>query len=229
MDIRIQIIVALVFSLVFPKSSISGVNCVKQFHVPAIDTATGWNIINRPAPMKMIYGDPGSHYSVDDTTVERKALFKTEVVYTNETYRHVALTNDTQMCLGRSNVVNPMVSVKLQPYIRLQLAKYMAYVFMYKQVRAECRKGCKYMQAFWRFPFAIRLDFKYCGYRCSEYDLTMIPFVVASEKIDGVLEEVLCKFSVSGKFVFALYVNVNELSVSPDFIEGSKCPDYCHG
>ena len=120
MDIKIQIIVALVFSLVLPKSSISGVNCVKQFHVPAIDTETGCNIINRPAPMKMIYGDPVSHYNVDDTTVERRALFKTEVIYTNETYRYVAFTNDARMCLGRSNVVSPMISVKLQPYIRLQ-------------------------------------------------------------------------------------------------------------
>ena len=105
------------------------------------------------------------------------------------------------------------------------MAKYMAYMFMYKQVRAEVRGGGKYTLAFWKFPCSIQPDFKYNGRRCSEYDLIMIPFVVVCDNIDGALEEVLCKFSVSGKFVFALYVNMNELSVSPDFIDGSKCPD----
>lgn len=180
-------------------------------------------IIHMPMPMKTIYGDPGTRGESFEL-IDCRTFFKTEAISTNESYCCLSLTNDNGECSGAAFVASPTVFVHLQPHKTMQLAKYLAYAFMHRRAREESMINDKTLRAFWKFPHAIPPDFKYNGHRCSEYELTMVPFVVASDKIKGSLEEVVCKFSVSGKFAFALYVNLNELSVSLDFIEGSRCP-----
>lgn len=224
MDIRILVRVC-VFYFGTPHLTIFASSDFEYWHCESASSPTSYNvIIQSPLQIKMIYGDPGTHGERAEP-IDSLTLFKTEVILTNESYRCMTLANYCGGCSDVDVAANPVVFVRPKSYRKMQLAKFLAYVFMHKRTREVNQAANKLQMGFWKFPYEIPSDFKYNGRRCSEYELVMVPFVVASDKIQGQLDEVLCKFSVSGKFAFALYVNLNELSVSPDFLEGSSCPD----
>lgn len=74
------------------------------------------------------------------------------------------------------------------------------------------------------------LSFSYFGVRIDAYDVQCIPFVVTNRRTNRRMKVALFKFMKDGRFVFAEYVNLNELCVSPNFIRDYTMRTYlvCH-
>lgn len=66
------------------------------------------------------------------------------------------------------------------------------------------------------------VNFEFNGILCREYDVVAVPFVVINEEEHVLLEEVMTAFYHNGKFCFALYVTLNDCTVSFDFKRGTK-------
>ena len=69
---------------------------------------------------------------------------------------------------------------------------------------------------------ALPADFAFSGILCSEYDVKAVPFKIVNDKEHVLLEEVMVAFYHKGQFCFALYVLLNDCSVSLDFKRGTK-------
>ena len=69
---------------------------------------------------------------------------------------------------------------------------------------------------------ALPEDFAFNGIPCSEYDVKAVPFKIVNAKEKLLLEEVMTAFYHRGQFCFALYVLLNDCSVSLDFKRGTK-------
>ena len=158
--------------------------------------------------------------------------FKSETITTNEVYKKIILVDDARGCVEAGDSSHSYVESQMHAQYKLQLASYLAYCYMRKDARNEFKwhtqgsvKSITLEPEGWTdFPRAISdFDFEYRGYKCSEYDVIVIPFVVRNPKCERSLEEVVCKFRHKDEFVFALYVNLNVTSVSCDFIEDSHC------
>ena len=158
--------------------------------------------------------------------------FKSETITTNEVYKKIVLEDDSRGCVSAGVSSYSYVESQMHTQYKLQLASHLAYCYMRKDARNEFKWNTQggvisitlEPEGWTDFPRAIAdFDFEYRGHKCSEYDVTVIPFVVRNPECERSLEEVVCKFHHKDEFVFALYVNLNVTSVSCDFIEDSHC------
>lgn len=69
---------------------------------------------------------------------------------------------------------------------------------------------------------ALPEDFAFDDILCSEYDVKVVPFKIVNDKERLFLEEVMTAFYHQGQFCFALYVSLNDCTVSLDFKRGTK-------
>lgn len=158
--------------------------------------------------------------------------FDSAAISTNEVYKYVAIPNDFRGCIVSPSATNLLVECKMHSSEEMQLGVYMAYEYL----RTMSRKGHKTKklnhdqrislspEGWDEFPFFPPADVEFNGHCCSEYDLIMIPFIVRNKDKATGLHEIVCKFFYGNEFAFALYVNLNVTSISPEFLEDSHCP-----
>ena len=158
-------------------------------------------------------------------------MFKSETVISNEVYKTVAIDGDFRGCVEAANAGYSIASAQMHDKEKMQLARYTVYGYLRaRAVRAPrvCNidGGVKMVAeaiGWTDFPRNLAVDVTFMGFLCSEYDVKILPFVVSNVKSKRILEEVVFKFYHGGEFVFALYVNLNLVNVSFDFIDGSGC------
>ena len=178
------------------------------------------HLIDSAVRMKTIWGDSDDFST---TNAVPHSLFGSTTVVTNCQYRKVVVNNDDLEREKIQGVEHTLITCSMHSSVKMEIAKHMAYVCMYQEAHREYGRHAKTAlnATYWDFPFALPINFSYKGHKCSEYDLIMVPFVVSNPKFHSALESVVCKFFCSNEFVFALYINLNEMIASHDFFESS--------
>ena len=160
-------------------------------------------------------------------TRESDSYFNSLICVTNATYDYYMPIPDS--CTMTDSAKYTEVELLSMPTEMLSLAANLAYAHLravesmnislrYSQVGLRSINGTHFGNRSQVLP----VDFAVDDILCSEYDVKAVPFKIVNHKENLVLEEVMMAFYHKGRFCFALYILLNDCSVSLDFKRGTK-------